>query len=68
MAAQASQAIMLKKVGAPDETSDQDHAKVLKTSQRVATNMVKYGECAEPIAIDPDELGTDILHEFFDRS
>ena len=63
MAAQASQAMMLEKIGAPDKTSDQDHAKVLKTSQRVAANMVKYGECDEPIAIDPDELGADMMNQ-----
>ena len=62
MAAKASQEMTLKKIGAPDKTSDQDQAKVLKTSQRVAANMVKYGECDEPLAIDPDELGADMMN------
>ena len=49
MAAKKSQDMILKKIGAPEKTSDQDHAKVLKTSQRVAANMVKYGERDEPM-------------------
>ena len=53
---------MLKRIGAPDKTSDQDHAKVLKTSQRVIANMEKYDECDEPFALDPDELGADMIN------
>jgi hypothetical protein len=45
--------------GAPAKTADQDHAKLLKTSQRVAANMVKYSCCDEPVETDPDALGAD---------
>jgi len=45
--------------GAPDITDHQDQFKMLKTSQRVAANMVKYGVCDDPIEIEPDCIGAD---------
>ena len=49
----------MKKFAPPAATQEQDAPKVLKTSQRVAANMVKYALCREPIEVPPDELGCD---------
>jgi len=48
--------------GAPSMTDEQDQAKVLKTSQRVAASMVKYALCDEAVEVDPDEIGADMMN------